>query len=366
MEYSVFVLMPYSEDFDYVFDDFLQPIFANAKKAKFQVNRAKDLQNQRSILNDIVEQIDQSDLIVADLTDCNPNVFYELGLAHAFRRPAILITQDIESLPFDLQVYKTLEYDTHFVKIRSAEAILKDYVEKFAEGRIKFGNPVTDFLPEGQREVQEQPGQETSPSEDDRGFLDHVIDIVDGFDKLTVIATDVTDAMQRDITQPVEAATNEINRLSTGGRRTDPRAVQAIARRLARSVTSFNAKITDANNEYEEILHLTEYSLEFVAAYTITSEEQAEEAEKQFAELRKFKQQAMNARTACFDLAETSDGLPRIERRLNRALGDLSEHVRDFALKIDRTIGSVSRALNIWEGRRMSRQIHRIKASLES
>ena len=119
MACSVFVLMPFDEEFDFVYNDFLKPAFENLEDAQFQVTRADDIGNQRSILNDIVVQIAQSDLVIADLTGCNPNVFYELGLAHALRRPVILLTQDIEDVPFDLQPYRTLEYDTHFVKIQN-------------------------------------------------------------------------------------------------------------------------------------------------------------------------------------------------------------------------------------------------------
>ena len=141
MAYSVFVLMPFDEEFDVVYNDFLKPVFESVEDTQFQVARADDIGNPRSIINEIVVQIAQSDLVIADLTGSNPNVFYELGLAHALRRPVILLTQDIEDVPFDLRTYMTLEYDLNFVKIQNAMATLRDYAQKFARGEMQFGNP---------------------------------------------------------------------------------------------------------------------------------------------------------------------------------------------------------------------------------
>ena len=353
MAYSVFVLMPFNEEFDFVYSDFLKPLFENLEDTQFQVNRADDIGNQRSILNDIVVQIAQSDLVIADLTGCNPNVFYELGLAHALRRPVILLTQDIEDVPFDLQPYRILEYDTHFVKIENAKATLKDYAQKFARGEMQFGNPVIDYLPNAQGLAKVQQEQEASTEEDARGFLDHVIDVVEGYNQLATIATNITDAMQRDVNQPVKMTTEEFGKLTAGGRMADPRSAQAVARRLANHIARFSDNLARANVEYAEILRNTEYSLEFTTSFVVAQDEQNDmDMEEQFTHLRDFRKTAIFARDSCIDLAEISDDLPRIERRLNRALGDQSEELRRFGTNLDRTIASVTRALNIWDGRR--------------
>ena len=355
MAYSVFVLMPFEEEFDFVYNDFLKPVFESLEDAEFQVTRADDIGNQRSILNDIVVQIAQSDLVIADLTGCNPNVFYELGLAHALRRPVILLTQDIEDVPFDLKTYRTLEYDAHFVKIQNAKATLKDYAQKFARDEMQFGNPVIDYLPNAQALAKVEQELEASTEEDDRGLLDHIIDVVEGYDQLATIATNITGAMQRDVRQPMEGATEELGKLVAGGRMADPRAAQAVARRLAKHIIKFSVNLGRANIEYAEMLRNTEYSLEFAASFAVAQDEQTDIGlEEQLNHLREFRQTAINARDSCIDLAQTSDDLPRIERRLNRALGDQSEELRHFGSNLDRTIASVTRALTIWKRRRRS------------
>ena len=135
----------------------------------------------------------------------------------------------------------------------------------------------------------------------------------------------------------------------------DPRAAQAVALRLAKHIIKFSVNLGRANIEYAEMLRNTEYSLEFAASFAVAQDEQTDIGlEEQLNHLREFRQTAINARDSCIDLAQTSDDLPRIERRLNRALGDQSEELRHFGSNLDRTIASVTRALTIWERMRRS------------
>ena len=106
-----FVIMPFDEGFDEIYDDF---IVKTLREAGLEVSRADDIQSSQNILKDIVRAIKNSSLIVADLTDSNPNVFYELGLGHALNKPVIMLTQGIEDLPFDLRSYRAIPYTTHF------------------------------------------------------------------------------------------------------------------------------------------------------------------------------------------------------------------------------------------------------------
>lgn len=356
---SVFVIMPFQDEFDSVFDDFIKPAFESLESSQFQVTRADDIsnQNQRNILHDIVTRIANSDLVVADLTGSNPNVFYELGLAHALRRPTILLTQDVEEVPFDLNSYRILEYDTHFVRIQVARDTLEQFATDFAAGRIQFSNPVIDFLVDDGTHVENQQvaiRQQVVEQADERGFLDHIVDVSDGYMELGDIATDLTNSIQQDVAQPMVVATEEIHNLTVGGRMTDPRSGQSVARRLAPRITRFNDKLTDANKRYAEILQRTEHSLELAVRFTVDQLEQVNEDElnEHLNALRDFRDTMRSARQSSEFLAETSDGIPRMERRLNRALSDLSKQLRVFGVNGDRTIASIERALAIWDNRR--------------
>lgn len=64
------------------------------------------------LLEKIRIQIREADVIIADITGRNPNVFYELGLAHAQDKPVILITQDsIQEIPSDIRHFEFIKYD---------------------------------------------------------------------------------------------------------------------------------------------------------------------------------------------------------------------------------------------------------------
>jgi hypothetical protein len=62
-------------------------------------------------MDDIWSEISKASIVVAELTGKNPNVYYELGLAHAIRKPAILISSNIEDVPFDLRPLRVFIYD---------------------------------------------------------------------------------------------------------------------------------------------------------------------------------------------------------------------------------------------------------------
>ncbi len=86
----------------------------------FEFTNAGDEGNQQNILMDIIQPIYESDIVIADLTGLNPNVMYELGLAHSFNKKTIVITKDdLSQLPFDLKQYRAKDYDTHFYVLRS-------------------------------------------------------------------------------------------------------------------------------------------------------------------------------------------------------------------------------------------------------
>ena len=76
------------------------------------VERADDIEHSESILDVIWARIGAADALIADTTGSNPNVLYEIGLAHAVKCPTILIARKGSELPFDLQGMKHVLYET--------------------------------------------------------------------------------------------------------------------------------------------------------------------------------------------------------------------------------------------------------------
>ncbi|HEX6983461.1 MAG TPA: hypothetical protein VF181_11950 [Balneolaceae bacterium] len=105
---NCFIIMPFSGWFDKYYTDIYKPAI---NEAGFTSKRADDLYRPGNIVNDIWSYTKNAEVILADLTNKNPNVFYELGLAHAITKPAILITASMDDVPFDLRSLRVIEYD---------------------------------------------------------------------------------------------------------------------------------------------------------------------------------------------------------------------------------------------------------------
>lgn len=103
-----FVLMPFGKDFD---DVYRYGIQETAKQHGVVAERVDEQIYTNSILERIYHQIEIADFIIADMTGKNPNVFYEVGYAHAKGKLCTLITQNTNDIPFDLKHHRHLVYD---------------------------------------------------------------------------------------------------------------------------------------------------------------------------------------------------------------------------------------------------------------
>lgn len=100
------VMMPFNPKFNEVHST-LQSV---AKASKMECLRADDIWEEEAIIQDIVSLISKARIVIADCTGRNPNVFYEVGIAHALGRDVILIAQSEEDIPFDLRHLRYIKY----------------------------------------------------------------------------------------------------------------------------------------------------------------------------------------------------------------------------------------------------------------
>ncbi len=110
-----FVLMPFASEFD---DIYKLGIQAAAIESEVVAERVDEQIYSESMLERIYRQIDAADFIIADLTGKNPNVFYEIGYAHAKGKPCTLLTQRTEDIPFDLKHHRHLVYEGKIQKLK--------------------------------------------------------------------------------------------------------------------------------------------------------------------------------------------------------------------------------------------------------
>tara|TARA_R110000824_G_scaffold390760_4_gene587615 strand:- start:34548 stop:35660 length:1113 start_codon:yes stop_codon:yes gene_type:complete len=105
---TCFVMMPFGPWFDLYYKEIYVPAI---KEAGFEPIRADELFHTGSVVEQIWEQIEKAKLLVADLSGKNPNVFYELGLSHAAKKPVIFTASEVDDVPFDLRHLRVIIYD---------------------------------------------------------------------------------------------------------------------------------------------------------------------------------------------------------------------------------------------------------------
>ncbi|RPI19182.1 MAG: hypothetical protein EHM58_02375 [Ignavibacteriae bacterium] len=94
---------------DEVFEFIIKP---SIEKFGYLINRS-DLLSEPGLINkQIIENVLDSELVIADITDHNPNVFYELAIRHFIRKPYIQIIEEGQNIPFDIFNVRTIPINT--------------------------------------------------------------------------------------------------------------------------------------------------------------------------------------------------------------------------------------------------------------
>lgn len=103
-----FVISPFGDPFD----DYYAKIYKPAiEGANLEAERGDEVYGTGAIIDDIFNSIIDSVVVLCEVTGKNPNVNYELGITHALRKPAIIVTQDINDVPFDYRHLRVITYD---------------------------------------------------------------------------------------------------------------------------------------------------------------------------------------------------------------------------------------------------------------
>jgi hypothetical protein len=124
-----FVLMPFDKAFD---DIYKLGVKETANRLGILAERVDEQIFSEGILARIYHQIEVADIIVADMTGQNPNVFYEVGYAHAKGKLCILMTQKTSDIPFDLKHHRHIVYGSSIQTLRTT---LSDELN-WAKGQI--------------------------------------------------------------------------------------------------------------------------------------------------------------------------------------------------------------------------------------
>jgi hypothetical protein len=133
-----FVIMPFASQFD--------PVFASIERAlegpevNFTCIRTDELHGGGHIIEDILENIAKAEIILADVTGRNANVFYELGIAHMVKdiEKVLILTQNIDEVPFDLQQFRFITYEKTVEGLSTLETALDSTIKEISARSFRF------------------------------------------------------------------------------------------------------------------------------------------------------------------------------------------------------------------------------------
>jgi len=131
-----FVLMPFRPNFKRLYEEHIRPIL---EKAGFRILKADDLYTTSAIVEDIWEYINKARLIIADVTSRNPNVFYELGIAHTLGKETVILTQNEKDIPFNLSHLRHFKYDDNEVGWKLLRKDLQEIVTFIKSKPVPIG-----------------------------------------------------------------------------------------------------------------------------------------------------------------------------------------------------------------------------------
>ncbi|WP_256545753.1 hypothetical protein [Halobellus inordinatus] len=286
---NAFVILPFEDEFEKLYNEKIAPVLSDRG---YEVNKADSVDSQRAIIEDIINGIANADLIVADLTGTNPNVFYELGIAHGLGVPTVLIAQDIDELPFDLAAYKTIEYSLLFSEIEEFEEEIAEIGENHKSGDIEFGSPVSDYA---EVEISHRPSPETAQEETagtqqtgeegevatgeetKKGVLEFLSNIDDNINELEQLFGEIGEE-SKSLESEILTHTKEIQNMSAiesqGGRKR----VNKVARDMADSLSEYSSSIEERIDPIDEKLNFVMDAISSFIEFSDTSVEQQRDA----------------------------------------------------------------------------------------
>ena len=142
---TCFVIMPIGDakgyekgHFTRVYNSLLKPAIF---KAGYHPERADEIQSTNLIALDIVERISRTPIAICDISSCNPNVFYELGIRHSSSLPVVLVKDKKTNNPFDIKDIRYIEY--------SERLEYDDVIKKHEEISTVMINTIENYKKEG-------------------------------------------------------------------------------------------------------------------------------------------------------------------------------------------------------------------------
>jgi len=290
----------------------------------------------------------EADIVIADLTDLNPNVLYELGVAHSFDKKTIVLTRNpISDLPFDLSPYKARNYTTQFKDFDTLIDYLKMNISGALDGSILFSNPVTDCIAKKQIDIKNCVSDKTSEAiniASEKGFLDFLADIEEESNGLTAIIRSIaTDLNEMNI--GVNESTSKINAAKKSGNsstsfiRFQAKTVAGYIDRFSKKLRSDNIEIANKwNNIEKNTVGLLDNKYSF-------QEGNRENIIKYLNSLRNLQSSVISSNGSVTDMRDNVNVLVGFEGNLTQAARFLIRDLNDYLSATSQIVASIDQIL---------------------
>ena len=151
------------------------------EKCGFEVIRADSISKSGNITTQIIEHLIQDDMVVADLTDNNPNVFYELAIRHCFKKPYVQIKDNNTKIPFDISNLRTINFDYRYIDslTRCTQEIVQQIEYSLNHNNESIETPISvalDYLSINPKSTEEKLLRIVSNLEEKVNYLNNKID----------------------------------------------------------------------------------------------------------------------------------------------------------------------------------------------
>ncbi|MBP2564501.1 hypothetical protein J2766_001060 [Agrobacterium tumefaciens] len=138
---------------DWLLEGIIKPVF-DANYPDFDVVRADKMPAPGMIDSQIIEHLLDADLVIADITTLNPNVFYEIGIRHMAQKPVVHMVLEDAPIPFDIKIFKHIPFSVKTPQgLVFAMEALKDALDAVFHPDFKVDNPVTRTRARAELEV---------------------------------------------------------------------------------------------------------------------------------------------------------------------------------------------------------------------
>jgi hypothetical protein len=246
--------------------------------------------------------------------------------------------------------------------------LFRQFLRKIARAAlgetIIFGNPVTDFLPlneavadkgsgtnvvgeNGTTDAQTEQGVITPPSSDERELLEHVVDIEDGFNALTDIVSEVSEALL-ELAAYADSKTSEIERINQmHGSGATLRKLN-LAKEIATKLEEHSTFLKSKNDAYEAVWRRIDNSLEYIAAYPTLATADEKQGLMDFMKgVYSLEKSAVIGKEGFVGLRNSMAGMRGVQVNLTAASRSTESELTRFIENMDRTRASAARALEV-------------------